>query len=190
MGTRVLYLVRHGQYHMAEDGPNYGQLTPLGRRQAKRLGQRLASVEFDVLHHSDMVRAVETAEIIANELPLEILIRSSRLLREGIPSAPVPWFPDHTRADARQARARMDAAFERYFKRSRAGDRHELLVAHGNIIRYLVRRAMGDPVAKWSEMNITQCGLTVLAIGPRSSRATLMSFNDVGHLPPNMRTFL
>lgn len=188
MATRLLYLVRHGQYHMEDGSPKYGTLTPLGRQQARRIGKRLASIEFDVMHHSDMPRAAETAKIIAQELGAKIPMRSSRLLREGIPSAPVPWFPDHTRADARQARARMDAAFERYFKRSRA-ERHELLVAHGNIIRYLVRRAMCDPVGKWLEMNITQCGLTVLAIGSRSRRATLMSFNDVGHLPPKLRTF-
>ena len=190
MGLRVLYLVRHGQYHTNEASPKYGQLTPLGRRQARRLGKRLASVEFDVMHHSDMPRARETAAVIAGELPAKLPARSSRLLREGIPTAPVPWLPDHTRADARQARARMDAAFVRYFKRPRSGERHELLVAHGNIIRYLVRRAMGDPVAKWLKMNITQCGLTVIAIGPRRGRVVLMSFNDVGHLPPEMRTFL
>jgi broad specificity phosphatase PhoE len=190
MGTRVLYLVRHGQYHMEEGSPKYGQLTPLGRRQARRVGKRLASVEFDVMHHSDMARAVETASVIAEELPAKLRTRSSRLLREGIPTAPVPGVPNHTRADARQARARMDAAFARYFKRARSGERHELLVAHGNIIRYLVRRALGDPIANWVRMNITQCGLTVIAIGPRRGRVVLMSFNDVGHLPPKMRTFL
>jgi serine/threonine-protein phosphatase PGAM5 len=190
MGTRVLYLVRHGQYHMAEESPKYGQLTPLGRRQARRVGKRLASVEFDVLHHSDMLRATETAALIAKELSAKLPTRSSKLLREGIPTAPVPGVPNHTRADARQARARMESAFSRYFKRPRSGERHELLVAHGNIIRYLVRRAMGDPIAKWVQMNITQCGLTVIVLGPRRGRVVLMSFNDVGHLPPNMRTFL
>jgi broad specificity phosphatase PhoE len=84
----------------------------------------------------------------------------------------------------------MDAAFARYFKRPRSGERHELLVAHGNIIRYFVRRALGDPIAKWLRMNITQCGLTVIVVGPRRGRVVLMSFNDVGHLPPKMRTFL
>lgn len=190
MGLRLLYLVRHGQYHTQEDSPKYGQLTPLGRRQARRLGKRLASVEFDVMHHSDMARATETAAVIAKELPAKLPTRSSKLLREGIPTAPVPGVPNHTRAEARRVRIRMDAAFERYFRRPRSGDRYELLVAHGNIIRYLVRRAMGDPIAKWTRMNITQCGLTVIAIGPRRGRVVLMSFNDVGHLPPKMRTFL
>jgi broad specificity phosphatase PhoE len=190
MGTRVLYLVRHGQFFTEEGSAKYGSLTPLGRRQAKRLGKRLASIEFAVLHHSDMPRARETAEIIASELGSELPIRSSRLLREGIPTAPVPWIPNHTRADARKVRARMDAAFARHFKRPRSGERHELLVAHGNLIRYFVRRALGDPIAKWLRMNITQCGLTVIVVGPRRGRVVLMSFNDVGHLPPKMRTFL
>jgi broad specificity phosphatase PhoE len=190
MGTRTLYLVRHGQYHMAEDSPKYGTLTPLGRRQAKRIGQRLSAIELDVLHHSDVPRAAQTAEIIARELPAQLPTRSSRLLREGIPTAPVPNLPQHTRADARKVRARMDAAFARYFKRPRSGERHELLVAHGNIIRYLVRRALGDPVGNWLKMNVTQCGLTVIVVGPRRGRVVLMSFNDVGHLPPKLRTFL
>jgi broad specificity phosphatase PhoE len=190
MGTRVLYLVRHGQYHMEEESPSYGTLTPLGRRQAKRIGKRLAPIEFDVLHHSDTPRAAETADVIAKELPARLPTRSSRLLREGIPTAPVPGVPHHTRAEARQVRARMDAAFERYFKRPRSGERHELLVAHGNIIRYLVRRALGDSIAKWLKLNVTQCGLTVIVVGPRRGRVVLMSFNDVGHLPPKMRTFL
>jgi broad specificity phosphatase PhoE len=190
MGMRFLYLVRHGHYHMEKDSAKYGKLTALGRRQAKRVGKRLASVDLDVIHHSDMLRAVETAEIIADELPVEIPTRSSKLLREGVPTLPVPWLPHFTRAEARQDRARMDAAYDRYFKSPRSGQRHELLVAHANIIRYLVRRAMKDPVGKWGYMNLTQGGLTVLAVGPTSYRAMLMSFNDVGHLPPQMRTFL
>jgi broad specificity phosphatase PhoE len=190
MGKRFLYLVRHGHYHTDRDSAKYGKLTALGRRQAKRLGKRLASIDLDVMHHSDVLRAVETAEIIANELAVKIPTRTSKLLREGVPSAPVPWLPHFTRAEARKDRARMDAAYDRYFKPPRSGQRHELLVAHANIIRYLVRRALGDPIGKWAHMNVTQGGLTVIAVGPTSRRAMLMSFNDVGHLPPKMRTFL
>ena len=189
MGTRILYLVRHGHYHTESDTAKYGKLTGLGRRQAKRVGRRLASVDLRVVHHSDMPRAAETAEIIATELDTAIPIRSSKLLREGVPTVPCPWLPDLTRAESRQHRARMDAAYERYFKPSRTGQREELLVAHANIIRYFISRAMGDSVAKWARISLTQGSLTVMAVGP-SGRAMLMSFNDVGHLPPKMRTFL
>jgi serine/threonine-protein phosphatase PGAM5 len=189
MGTRILYLVRHGHYHMEADTAKYGKLTALGRRQAKRVGRRLASVDLHVMHHSDMLRAAETAEIIASELDMAIPIKSSKLLREGVPTVPCPWLPNLTRAEARQHRARMDAAYDHYFKPSRSGQREELLVAHANIIRYFISRAMGDSVAKWARISLTQGSLTVIAIAP-SGRAMLTSFNDVGHLPPKMHTFL
>jgi serine/threonine-protein phosphatase PGAM5 len=190
MGLRILYLVRHGHYHTESDTANYGKLTALGRRQAKRVGKRLASVDLNVMHHSDMLRAVETAEIIATERNMAIPIKSSKLLREGVPTVPCPWLPNLTRAEARQHRARMDAAYDLYFKPPRSGHREELLVAHANIIRYFVSRAMGDSVVKWARVSLTQASLTVIAVGPTPGRAMLMSFNDVGHLPPKMRTFL
>ena len=190
MGTRILYLVRHGHYYTERDHAKYGKLTTLGRRQATRVGRRLASVDLHAMHHSDMLRAVETAEIIASELDRAIPIKSSKLLREGVPTVPCPWLPNFTRAEARRDRARMDAAYDRYFKPPRSGQRQELLVAHANIIRYFVSRAMGDSVAKWARISLTQGSLTVIAVGPMPGRALLMSFNDVGHLPPKMRTFL
>lgn len=188
MGTRILYLVRHGHYHMDAETAKYGRLTVLGRRQARRVGRRLASVGLRVMHHSDMLRAAETAEIIANELDVAIPIKSSKLLREGVPTVPCAWLPNHTRAEARQHRARMDAAYERYFKPSPSGQREELLVAHANIIRYFISRAMGDSVAKWARIRLTQGSLTVITVAP-SGRALLTSFNDVGHLPLSMHTF-
>jgi serine/threonine-protein phosphatase PGAM5 len=189
MGTRILYLVRHGHYHTESDTAKYGTLTALGRRQAKRVGRRLASVDLHVMHHSDMLRAAETAEIIASELDTAIPIKSSKLLREGVPTAPCPWLPTLTRAEARQHRARMDAAYDRYFRPQRSGQRDEVLVAHANIIRYFISRALGDSVVKWARIALMQGSLTVMAVDP-FGRAMLMSFNDVGHLPRKMHTFL
>ena len=68
-GVKELWLVRHadaytGMERMAEgllDPP----LTPLGREQAARLGQRLAYVPLDAVWASDLRRAVETAEAVA-----------------------------------------------------------------------------------------------------------------------------
>lgn len=190
MGTRFLYLVRHCQYHTDEGAPKHGSLTALGKRQARRVAPRLACLDLHVLHHSDMARAVETAEIIARELPATIPLRPSALLREGIPTAPVAWRPGFAPAEARRDRARIEKAYARYFLPTTGADRHEVLVAHANIIRYLVRRSMGDPIGKWAAMDITQGSLTVLAVVSASHPARLMSFNDVGHLPRDMCTFL
>jgi broad specificity phosphatase PhoE len=174
---------------MEKGAAKYGKLTALGKRQARRVGKRFASVDLCKVHHSDMLRAVETAQIIAGELDAAIPIKSSKLLREGVPTVPCPWLPNLTRAEARRDRARMDAAYERYFKPPRTGQRGELLVAHANIIRYFVSCAMRDSVAKWACISLTQGSLTVIVVGP-SGRAMLTSFNDVGHLPPKMHTFL
>ncbi len=191
MGNRYLYLVRHGQYHMDHDKDDYGTLTPLGRRQAARIGKRLAQHgSFEAIFHSDMPRAVETAEIVAQHFP-EIPRRQSRLLREGLPTAPGHWDDKPSRERLAKVRQRMDAAHDRFFKPSKGKkDRHELIVAHGNLIRYLVRRAMGDSVNKWWRMDIVQCSLCIVVVAPPPRHGLLMAFNDTGHLPKRMRTRL
>ena len=187
MAKRILYLVRHGQYR--SDGPLASEaLTALGRRQADRLGRRLREVGIQVVHHSNMPRARETALRIVDQLP-PLPLRSTRLLREGIPNiAPhfaAPFRPP--RSEQLATKARMDRAFERFFRPCRS-ERRELLVAHGNVIRYLVRRALGDTSHRWWQLEIQQCSLSIVEVS--LERCALVSFNDVGHLPARMQTFV
>jgi broad specificity phosphatase PhoE len=65
-----------------------------------------------------------------------------------------------------------------------------VVVAHANIIRCFISRAMGDSVVKWARLTLTQGSLTVMTLGPTVGRVLLVSYNDVGHLPPKMCTFL
>src|SRR3954453_17465338 len=71
-----LYLIRHGQAISAvENTVGNTRLSPLGIKQAERLRDRLAAtgeIAADVLIASTMVRARETAEIIAPALGLPI----------------------------------------------------------------------------------------------------------------------
>ncbi|MEV7807048.1 histidine phosphatase family protein [Microbispora sp. NPDC088329] len=60
-----MYLVRHGQQDQALGRSGDGGLSELGRRQADRLGQRLRDVPFSAVHHSPLLRAVQTADVIA-----------------------------------------------------------------------------------------------------------------------------
>ena len=181
--------MRHGQYVSADAARGVLEaLTPLGRRQAARLGRRLAPMPFDVIWHSDMPRAVETAQIIAEQLP-DVPRRASKLLREGIRTVAPHFGPEFRppRAQVRETRQRMDQAFDRFVRAGRK-PRTELIVAHGNIIRYLIRRALGDAADRWWQLDTFQCGLSVLRVG--RERAALMAFNDVGHLPLRMVTYL
>lgn len=77
-----LWLIRHGEAEHNLDktriggGRSNGQLTELGAEQARRLGQYLKSfeVEFDQLHSSSMLRAIQTARILRSCLGADVEI--------------------------------------------------------------------------------------------------------------------
>lgn len=78
--TRVILLVRHGQYHTT-GGPEYGRLTDLGREQAEMAGQHVAarmredpSLKKAMLKmtSSALDRAIETADIMQIEIEKEL----------------------------------------------------------------------------------------------------------------------
>jgi probable phosphoglycerate mutase len=71
-----LCLVRHGQTDWNLEGRYHGQsdvpLNQHGREQARRLAQQLLSQAFMAIYASDLWRARETAEIIAQVLHLPV----------------------------------------------------------------------------------------------------------------------
>jgi serine/threonine-protein phosphatase PGAM5 len=192
MGNRTLYLVRHGQYFTEPEHRRHGHLTPLGRRQAKRTAKRLAELPIDWIYHSDLPRAAETAAIIAESLP-DLPLRSTRILREFGPPVPAAlrelW---GIGSRERKAMREQTVALKEKFcvpTRRKAG-RTELIVAHGNLIRYLVRVALGDRPVGWLQLGTNNCGITVLSIGATPERSYLIGHNDLGHLPLGMQTMM
>ena len=190
-----LYLVRHGEQLDAEHGLPDGPLSPRGRRQAELLAERLGGIPFDHAWHSPLQRATETAAIIAAKMPA-LNPEPSALLFDCIPSGPAPetppayapFFGSHTEEEFDAGRAQMaDATAE--FLRSHREDRHDLLITHNFVIAALVREALGAPEWRWVSIGQANCGLTVLT--QRTGRPwSLVSHNDVAHLPPEMRTGL
>jgi broad specificity phosphatase PhoE len=81
--TQIL-IVRHGETDWNRDGRFQGHAdTPLndaGREQAHALADELAGERIDFVYTSDLVRARETAEIIATRLGADVVARSE--LRE------------------------------------------------------------------------------------------------------------
>ncbi|MGI8545136.1 MAG: histidine phosphatase family protein [Aridibacter sp.] len=76
MSITKLYLIRHGQSGGNVDGTFGGHsptpLSELGRRQAEITAKALAQERIDVIYSSDLLRAVQTAEPLAELLNLEI----------------------------------------------------------------------------------------------------------------------
>ena len=69
MKTTTLLLIRHGQTDWNVQGRYTGQsdipINETGREQARRLAAELKALPPDVIYASDLIRAHETAEIIA-----------------------------------------------------------------------------------------------------------------------------
>jgi serine/threonine-protein phosphatase PGAM5 len=181
--VKTLVLVRHGQYDQAT-----GKLTPLGRRQALASAAALKGVHFDAIHCSTLPRARETAELMKRALRSRSPIQASTLLRERIPT-PVPGLTQ--RRDLPKVRKSfqlMTRAHARLMRPSR-GERTELVVAHGNLIRFFVCLALGIAPSKWLKMRIYNCSITTLFVKAEYGEA-LGSFDEVSHLPHALRTLV
>ncbi|RIH82995.1 phosphoglycerate mutase GpmB [Calidithermus terrae] len=186
MAPRFLYLIRHGQYETA-NAPDErgGGLTELGKLQAQHTAERLRWLEVRCIHHSSLRRASQTARILARGFP-GVPLRPSRLLWETIPVIPPGYeaqFGDRVPEGAEEQAAQ---AFERYFKPARE-PRLELIVAHGNLIRYFVCRALGLPPEAWLRMEMHHCGISQVVVLP-DGRPHLIAHNDTGHLPYAIQT--
>lgn len=178
MSQRRLIFVRHGQYDELETG----DLTTLGREQAKLTSAALAGVRATTIYTSTLPRARQTAAILASRFP-GVPVVALRALCEGIPT-PIPIFvpPAHIRAD----KERLDEAFRRLFKPTRTS-RTDIVVCHGNVIRYFVCRALRIPARTWVRFESVHCGITEFVVHAGGG-TRLCSYNDTGHLPRRMRT--
>ncbi len=80
----IIYLVRHGETvdnaRQIMQGQTQGCLNDKGREQARQVAERLADEPIDAVIASDLQRAVQTAEIIAE--PHQLPVVTTPLLRE------------------------------------------------------------------------------------------------------------
>jgi probable phosphoglycerate mutase len=192
----LLYLVRHAEQERAAAGqdPDSG-VSALGVRQANRLGSRLAGVPFDVIRHSPLRRATQTARIVASYLP-GVPVSPSELLRDRTPippadelsAVPAPYraFLDRVPAEERDPGARQLSAVVEELATAGARDRHELLVTHNYVIGWFVRHAVDAPAWRWMGLNQFNCALTIIQISS-GLPPVLITFNDLGHLPIELR---
>ncbi len=175
-----LIVARHGEAAYEDDTMNDagGSLTPLGRSQARELGERLAGERVAGVVCSEVARAVQTAEIAAAVLGLPVAVR------EGLQEFPPGDFRgqpyDHGFFDAmvrswlagdlalgvpggetgRQTADRVLAVLEVVADQYRGET--VLVVTHGGVILSLWGAlAPGSPVAPASDL-VTNCSTYVL----------------------------
>ncbi len=186
---RTVWLLRHGQESPDRPRPLGGHLTELGRQQAVLAAQRIADLPVQRIVASTLHRAAETAQIVAARFPA-VEIEYTEDLWECTPAIPphlaayLPALPSETIA-ANQAR--LDRAYQRYFVEDETPGM-TLLVCHGNVIRYLLCRALDLPGEEFARFDIFNCGLCRVDWKTVLGRQ-VTGVNDAGHLPLEMQTY-
>jgi broad specificity phosphatase PhoE len=165
----TILLARHGETDWNVQNRWQGHAdTPLnerGRAQARALAERLAGTVLEAIYSSDLLRASETAGIVAQGRGLTV--QTDRRLREidvgawqGLTGDEVAErFPDGVRPDGESLeafQARVVGAL------SAIGRSHNgatvLVVAHGGCARTLQRHLLGEPLP-----TLANCGVYPIA---------------------------
>ena len=205
MITRLL-LVRHGHTDWNLEGRYQGRAdTPLngkGREEARLVGERLKSEGVDLIYSSDILRAYETAQIIAGALGKEIsTLESLREVDTGAWTG-LTWeevkarFPEHFRewqADPWRVR-RLGGEFYAHLYRRSVGaarkvaeshpERCILIVAHGGNIKSIILDALGveedRALEVASRMGLDNGSISIVDYG--EGGVSLRLLNDTCHL--------
>ncbi len=199
------WVVRHGESTWNADGRYQGQtdvpLSHIGILQAASLAERLTGLHFDAVYTSDLVRASQTAEAVAERLLGNPSVQADPGLREidvgelsGLVIADIrARFPDYlstliqepwaTRRPGGESMedlfARCGAAFDRLRARHPGG--RVLVFTHGGVVRVAVGLALGGvPANAWARLSVTNTSITRVLLGHNSG--TLLGFNDDAHL--------
>lgn len=203
-----LLLVRHGDAHAGFHGVIGGErgctgLTDLGRQQAEALRDHLSTtdrVQADALVSSVLPRAIETAQIIAPALGIELGARECDLCEVHTGDADgLSWTEYGTRFGSFDMTAEPDRVFapggdswnsfhERVrlslerLARDHAGQT-VVVVCHAGVIMASLRELLGIPhPGTGADLRPTNTGLTEWEHDDALGRWTLHSFNETAHL--------
>ncbi|HXM72391.1 MAG TPA: histidine phosphatase family protein [Candidatus Dormibacteraeota bacterium] len=197
-----MLLIRHGQSTWNREHRIQGQLDPPlsdeGRRQAERVGQRLAGRRFAGFYSSDLKRAFQTSEAIQvvtgfDPEPMaglrEIYLGDWEGLRteelgERFPDAWSKWNeePNWDLVPGGEGGAlfekRVAAALDAILERHHDGD--VLVVTHGGVIQIALHRVIGRASRGLFPFKIQNASISV--IEKRDHVLIIGGVNDTSHL--------
>ena len=195
-GAVKLVLWRHGQTRWNAERRFQGQsdvpLDAKGHQQAQRAARLLASLRPHAIYSSDLVRAVGTADRLAELTGVAVRLDKDLRERHGgswegltdveirtrYPAAYAAWIPPDGEPVATVAERAADA-FERVADSLAAGSL-AVVVSHGAAISLGISRLLGLPEKARVLGGLDNCAWSVL--GRRAGRWRLLEHN-VGTLP-------
>ncbi len=195
-----IYLIRHGRQSSPLCNVNV-DLAEEGKKQAHLLGRRLKNYNVDALYSSDLIRAVETAEILNEYLKLSHIMREniremSFGFLEGKSHVEIESeFGDFMREQllleddipypggecGREVYERAMGTIEEIIHSDKS---NIAVVTHGGVIRALVSGLFGLDMSKKLLLGISleNTSITHLVYSKDRERFYLQRFNDYAHL--------
>jgi broad specificity phosphatase PhoE len=206
----LVRIARHGESEGNFAGALQGSrvdtpLSTLGRRQAECLAARLAGEAIDAVWASTMIRARETAAIVATPLGLGVLLDADLVefdwgdwsgrpydgaIEKEVSGVRKRWRAGEAELapSGGESPARAAVRADRFLARLRAsGARAPLVVAHGRFNRILMTRLLGRELGRMDEIRQRNGSLSVFE-WDGSGPATPLLLDDVSHLPPDLQT--
>ena len=195
-----IYLIRHGEKE--EDSKNHETLglTQKGLKQADLLGQRLSRYRIEKIYSSDMIRAIQTSDIVNKYLNVEI-IKKHELREIDMGECQNGWdeiqgkFPKFIEAFSKHE---IDVPYpngecgkdvwERSIKviKEIVSDEYEnvAVVAHGGTIRALISGLLGLGQERrfFIGAPFENCSISVVKYDKKTNKYYVHSINDYSHL--------
>lgn len=196
-----LYCVRHGESTHNATGRIQGQadipLSEFGRRQGTAIASALSQLPIDALYSSPLRRAWETAEIIAQQLQLEIRCeerlkeihagifqnRSRPELEAQYPAELARWVagdPDFVIPGGESRRSLTERGAAAFRDIASAGHEHAVLVSHGRLLAVTIR-ALTQFSRGEAAPSLDNGSITILTCD-RAGHFELEAFDQVEHL--------
>jgi broad specificity phosphatase PhoE len=202
----IAHLVRHGQSYNThrepgEPYPANPPLTPIGVRQAERVGARLAGLGIDRLVSSPMLRCVETADFVARATGQRVEVLAvayehrqnegyrcwgSREILARYPDLVIPedFGPDdwpYGQETLESAVARAEQFRVWLWAQAESGRwRQVAVVIHGAITRLILERMLDLEPLALAALVTDNTSLCSLRLAER--RLQVLGSNDVAHL--------
>ena len=190
----IIYLARHGETAWSLSGQHTGltdlPLTARGEENARRLGKRLAGLNFSKVLTSPLQRARRTCELAGFGAVAEVdnnllewnygdyegrrtpEIHAERpdwqLFRDGCPGGESP--------------AQIGARADNVVNRVRAIKDNILLFSSGHFLRVLASRWLGLEPATGKFLVLSTASLSMLGYESNLSQPTIRLWNDTSHL--------
>jgi alpha-ribazole phosphatase len=197
-----VYLVRHGQTLWNAEGRYQGRidsaLSPLGRSQAARLARALAAAPFAAVYSSPLVRAWDTALVIAashrlSVVPVEELREIALGAWEGLTEEEITRRfgdvvarrrrdPERVVPEGGESLAQVQARAMRAMEGilARHDDGTIAVVAHGAVNKMILLSALNAPLSSYWRIRQDNAGISIVDVIGAHKAVRVM--NETAHL--------